>query len=355
MNKGRYQEFRDALASRVLVLDGSLGVQIGRMLATGGGNVDFLNITSPDTVARVHHDYLAAGSDIIETNTFNSNRLSQSVYALQDRVRELNIRGAEIAREQASAFEKREPGRIRFVAGSIGPTAASASLPNNVDNAAGHAVDFDTLQRDAAEQAGALIDGGVDLLLLETCFDALNIKAQQQLKEEFPELADLSSTKNVNLKEYINFEKATVRGFEVSLSGNPFAGFTLNGNYTYAYARGKGEEGWQNIQRSIRHTATISGNYAHSWGDYTMNLNLNGRLQSKCYYPGDADGDAPGYGIWNLNTRHSFDCFSSFFLEPGIGIDNIFNKRDMRPLTKNFTLYSPGRMLVVSLTLKLKN
>lgn len=178
MNKGRYQEFRDALASRVLVLDGSLGVQIGRMLATGGGNVDFLNITSPDTVARVHHDYLAAGADIIETNTFNSNRLSQSVYALQDRVRELNIRGAEIAREQASAFEKREPGRIRFVAGSIGPTAASASLPNNVDNAAGHAVDFDTLQRDAAEQAGALIDGGVDLLLLETCFDALNIKAQ---------------------------------------------------------------------------------------------------------------------------------------------------------------------------------
>lgn len=178
MNKGRYQEFRDALASRVLVLDGSLGVQIGRMLATGGGNVDFLNITSPDTVARVHHDYLAAGSDIIETNSFNSNRLSQSVYALQDRVRELNIRGAEIAREQASAFEKREPGRIRFVAGSIGPTAASASLPNNVDNAAEHAVDFDTLQRDAAEQAGALIDGGVDLLLLETCFDALNIKAQ---------------------------------------------------------------------------------------------------------------------------------------------------------------------------------
>lgn len=178
MNKGRYQEFRDALASSVLVLDGSLGVQIGRMLATGGGNVDFLNITSPDTVARVHHDYLAAGADIIETNTFNSNRLSQSVYALQDRVRELNIRGAEIAREQAAAFERNDPERMRFVSGSIGPTAASASLPNNVDNAAERAVDFDTLLNDAAEQAGALIDGGVDLLLLETCFDALNIKAQ---------------------------------------------------------------------------------------------------------------------------------------------------------------------------------
>lgn len=178
MDKGRYQAFREALARRVLVLDGSLGVQIGRLLATGGRNVDSLNITDPGIVARVHRDYLAAGADIIETNTFNSNRLSQSAYALQDRVRELNIRGAEIARRQADAFQQREPGRIRFVAGSMGPTAASASLPNDVDNAAGRAVEFDTLQRDAAEQAGALMDGGVDLLLLETCFDALNIKAQ---------------------------------------------------------------------------------------------------------------------------------------------------------------------------------
>lgn len=178
MNKGRYQEFRDALASRILVLDGSLGVQIGRMLTTAGGNVDFLNITDPTVVAHVHHDYLAAGADIIETNTFNSNRLSQSGYALEGRVRELNLRGAEIAREQAAAFESQDLSRPRFVAGSIGPTAASASLPNDVENAASRAVDFDTLRRDAAEQAGALIDGGVDLLLLETCFDALNIKAQ---------------------------------------------------------------------------------------------------------------------------------------------------------------------------------
>ena len=178
MNKGRYQEFRDALASRILALDGSLGVQIGRMLTTAGGNVDFLNITDPTVVAHVHHDYLAAGADIIETNTFNSNRLSQSGYALEGRVRELNLRGAEIAREQAAAFESQDLSRPRFVAGSIGPTAASASLPNDVENAASRAVDFDTLRRDAAEQAGALIDGGVDLLLLETCFDALNIKAQ---------------------------------------------------------------------------------------------------------------------------------------------------------------------------------
>ncbi len=187
-----------------------------------------------------------------------------------------------------------------------------------------------------------------------TPFNDLPAEQQEQLKNEFKELNDLSSTSKVNLKEYINFEKAAVRGFEVNISGNPFAGFTLTGNYTYAYARGKGEEGWQNIQRSIRHTATLSGNYVHSWSDYTLNINLNGRLQSKCYYPGDVDGDAPGYGIWNINTRHSFDCFKNLFLEPGIGIDNIFNKKDMRPLSKNFTLYSPGRMVVVSLALKLK-
>lgn len=187
-----------------------------------------------------------------------------------------------------------------------------------------------------------------------TPFNDLPAEQQEQLKNEFKELNDLSSTSKVNLKEYINFEKAAVRGFEVNLSGNPFAGFTLTGNYTYAYARGKGEEGWQNIQRSIRHTATLSGNYVHSWSDYTLNINLNGRLQSKCYYPGDVDGDAPGYGIWNINTRHSFDCFKNLFLEPAIGIDNIFNKKDMRPLSKNFTLYSPGRMVVVSLALKLK-
>lgn len=187
-----------------------------------------------------------------------------------------------------------------------------------------------------------------------TPFNDLPAEQQAQLKNEFKELNDLSSTAKVNLKEYINFEKAAVRGFEINLSGNPFAGFTLTGNYTYAYARGKGEEGWQNIQRSIRHTATLSGNYVHSWSDYTLNINLNGRLQSKCYYPGDVDGDAPGYGIWNLNTRHSFDCFRNLSLEPGIGIDNIFNKKDMRPLNKNFTLYSPGRMVVVSLALKLK-
>ena len=120
-----------------------------------------------------------------------------------------------------------------------------------------------------------------------TKFDDLPEAEQNQLREEFPEIGDLSSTKNLSVKNYFNFEKATVKGFEVNLNGNLFPGFTLTGNYTYAYGRGLNEGGeWQNIERSIRHTATITGNYTHSWSDYTLNLNLNGRLQSKVYYPG---------------------------------------------------------------------
>lgn len=85
-----------------------------------------------------------------------------------------------------------------------------------------------------------------------------------------------------------------------------------------------------------------------------LNINLNGRVQSKTYYPGDDEGDAPGYGVWNLTTRHTFKNFAKFTLTPGIGIDNIFNRRDMRPLNRNFALYSLGRSLVVSLSVVLK-
>ena len=187
-----------------------------------------------------------------------------------------------------------------------------------------------------------------------TKFNDLTEAEQNQLRQEFPEMDGVATSK-ISVKNYFNFEKATVKGVEVNLNANLFPGFTLAGNYTYAYGRGMNEGGeWQNIERSIRHTATITGNYAHSWNDYTLNLNLNARLQSKVYYPGDADGNAPGYGIWNLNTRHTFDGFRNFVVEPGIGIDNIFNKKDNRPLSKNFALYSPGRSVVVSLALRLK-
>ena len=186
-------------------------------------------------------------------------------------------------------------------------------------------------------------------------FDNLSQAEQDALRQEFPEVADLSSTGNLTVKNYYNFEQARVRGVQVNLAAQPVEGLTLSGNYTYAYARGQNADGtWQNIERSIRHTATLAANYVRRWGWYTMNLNLNGRVQSKVYYPGDEAGDAPGYGIWNLYTRHSIDRFRRFTLEPGIGVDNLFNKKDRRTLDRNFTLYSPGRYVVVSLALKLK-
>lgn len=187
-----------------------------------------------------------------------------------------------------------------------------------------------------------------------TKFKDLTEAEQNKLRQEFPEMEGVPTSK-ISVKNYLNFEKATVKGVEINLNAILFSGFTLAGNYIYAYGRGQNHTGeWQNIERSVRHTATVTGNYTHSWGNYTLNLNLNGRLQSKVYYPGDADGDAPGYGIWNLNTHHTFDDFRNFVVEPGIGIENIFNKKDNRPLNKNFALYSPGRSVVISLALRLK-
>ena len=109
------------------------------------------------------------------------------------------------------------------------------------------------------------------------------------------------------------------------------------------------------LERSIRHAATIAANYRHTWGRYTLNANLNGRLQSKTYYTG-AYEDAPGFGLWNLNTTHAFDVTKWAYLEPSIGVDNIFNKIDRRidSSTRKYALYSPGRMLVVGLKVRFK-
>ena len=107
-------------------------------------------------------------------------------------------------------------------------------------------------------------------------------------------------------------------------------------------------------ERSIRNAATLSANYHHAWRRYALNVNLNARLQSKTYYP-DYE-DAPGYGVWNLHTTHSFDCTRWAFIEPSIGVDNLFNKVDRRIDSSNriYALYSPGRMLVVGLKVRFK-
>ncbi len=174
------------------------------------------------------------------------------------------------------------------------------------------------------------------------------------LQAEFPEMTDDQAQKLERYSLYKNSDKGDVKGVQVNVSANLFQGFNLSANYVYTYARTCSGDQWAPLERSIRNAATVAANYFHSWGNSGLNVNINGRLQSKTYYP-DYE-DAPGYGIWNLNTTHSFNGLKHLSLEPSIGIDNIFDKVDRRIDSSNrkYALYSPGRMLVIGLKLKIK-
>ena len=179
---------------------------------------------------------------------------------------------------------------------------------------------------------------------------------RQMLMKEFPEMTQEQADKMVSYARYQNSDKGDVKGVQLNLSANLLRGFNLSANYAYTYARTKTGEEWTVLERSIRHAATIAANYHHTWGRYSLNVNLNGRLQSKTYYTGSYE-DAPGYGVWNLNTTHSFDIAKWAYLEPSLGIDNIFDRVDRRidSSTRKYALYSPGRMFTVGLKMKFKN
>jgi 5-methyltetrahydrofolate--homocysteine methyltransferase len=181
-----------AAAERILILDGAMGTMIQRLrLDEAGyrgerfaawptdlkGNNDLLSLTRPDAIAAIHRDYLAAGADIIETNTFSSTCIAQADYGLQEFARELNAAAAGIAREVADAYGEGADGRPRFVAGAIGPTNRTASISPDVSDPGARNVTFDALRAAYREAAEALLAGGVDLLLVETVFDTLNAKA----------------------------------------------------------------------------------------------------------------------------------------------------------------------------------
>ena len=178
---------------------------------------------------------------------------------------------------------------------------------------------------------------------------------RKMLLEEFPEMTQDQADKMVSYALYQNSDKGDVKGLQVNISANIFDGFNLSANYVYTYARTKSEDEWTVLERSIRHAATITANYHHTWGRYGLNVNLNGRLQSKTYYTGSYE-DAPGFGVWNLHTTHSLDVLRWAYLEPSIGVDNIFNKVDRRidSSTRKYALFSPGLMLVVGLKLTFK-
>ena len=180
------------LRERIVILDGAMGTMIqrhgldeaayrGARFREWGrdlkGNNDLLNLTQPQIIEQIHRQYFEAGADIVETNTFNSTRVSMADYGMEALVAELNLAGARLARAAADAAMAAHPGRQCFVAGALGPTNKTASLSPDVHNPAYRAVTFDMLAQAYAEQARALLEGGVDLLLVETVFDSLNSKA----------------------------------------------------------------------------------------------------------------------------------------------------------------------------------
>ncbi|SDC89086.1 methionine synthase [Williamwhitmania taraxaci] len=180
------------LQERILVLDGATGTMLqrhnlkeadfrGEKFTTHPkslkGNNDLLVLTQPEIVAGVHRAYFDAGADIVETNSFNANRISQADYGLEDWVYKINLEAAKIAKQVALEYTEKDPSKPRFVAGSMGPTNKTASLSPDVNNPAFRGVTFDELVIAYTEQAEGLIDGGADILLVETIFDTLNAKA----------------------------------------------------------------------------------------------------------------------------------------------------------------------------------
>ncbi|MFW5831986.1 MAG: methionine synthase, partial [Prolixibacteraceae bacterium] len=186
------KNIKKELENRVLVMDGAMGSLLqeyrlteedyrGEMLEDAQheqkGNNDILSLTHPEIIAEIHDKYLDAGADIILTNTFNANRISQADYNKQHLVYEMNKASAEIAKKEAEKYTKKTPEKPRFVAGTLGPTNKTLSLSPDVNDPGYRAVDFDTVKDTYREQALGLIDGGVDLFLIETVFDTLNAKA----------------------------------------------------------------------------------------------------------------------------------------------------------------------------------
>jgi 5-methyltetrahydrofolate--homocysteine methyltransferase len=182
----------DILKERILVLDGAMGTMIQRYELTEEdfrkgwfedhpkslkGNNDLLSLTRPDIIREIHRAYFEAGADIAETNTFSGTTVAQADYDLEFAVYDINFHSAKIARAVADEFTAREPEKPRFVAGSIGPTNRTASISPDVNDPGFRAISFDDLVLAYKQQTNALIDGGVDLLLVETVFDTLNAKA----------------------------------------------------------------------------------------------------------------------------------------------------------------------------------
>jgi len=229
------------------VLDGAMGTMIQRHALTEAdfkgdrfkdhpyllkGNNDLLSITRPDIIKDIHRQYLAAGADILETNTFSSTTIAQADYHLESIAYELNYQSAKIAKDVAIEFTRKDPSKPRFVAGAMGPTNRTLSLSPDVNNPGYRAITFDQLKEAYKEQAKGLIEGGSDLLLVETIFDTLNAKAClfaiQELYEEIGKELPIMVSGTITDASGRTLSGQTTDAFLISVSHVPLLSVGLN-------------------------------------------------------------------------------------------------------------------------------
>ena len=225
---------QDCLKERILIIDGAMGTMIQRHKLEEKdyrgerftnwhtdvkGNNDLLSITQPHIVEEIHKQYLEAGADIIETNTFSSTSIAQADYDMQSLAYELNVASAKCARAAADEYTAKDPAKPRFVAGAIGPLNKTLSLSPDVNNPGYRAVTFDEVAAAYTEQIKGLVDGGVDIILIETIFDTLNAKAA------------IYATKNFFRKNKIAELPIMISGTITDASGRTLSGQTLEAFY----------------------------------------------------------------------------------------------------------------------------
>ncbi len=240
-------EITEELKKRILILDGAMGTMIQRYKLEEEdfvgdrfvghhkplkGNNDLLSITRPDVIKAIHAEYLEAGADIIETNTFSGTTIAQADYDLEEAVYDINYQSAKIAREVADEFTKTNPDKPRFVAGSIGPTNRTLSLSPDVNDPGYRAVTFEELVKAYSEQIKALIEGGVDVLLIETIFDTLNAKAAlfacQNVFEEIEKEYPIMISGTITDASGRTLSGQTTEAFLISMSHMPIMSIGLN-------------------------------------------------------------------------------------------------------------------------------
>lgn len=240
-------KIEELLSQKILILDGAMGTMLqeykfseedfrGKRFADWPvslkGNNDLLSITQPEAIAEVHRKYFEAGADIVETNTFSGTRIAMADYQMEDLVYELNFESAKIAKRVAKELTVENPEKPRFVAGAMGPTNKTASMSPDVNDPGYRAISFQELYENYKEQAKALIEGGVDVLLVETVFDTLNAKAAlfaiDELKEELNKDIPIMVSGTITDASGRTLSGQTAEAFLISVSHIPLMSIGFN-------------------------------------------------------------------------------------------------------------------------------